>query len=164
MNVSKYCTWIEFENDWPGWWSKLELFSHPYLKGKEIVYFDLDTVIQRDVTPLIEYNHDFSMLRDFLFDKRYGSGIMAWKGDRSYITEKFILEKHPKEYVTSENWGDQAFIRDNVNQKIQVLQDLPINIKICSYKNTQHRVRNRKDFNIVCFHGKPRPRDVRWKT
>ena len=165
IDVSSYCTWIKFQHDWPGWWSKLELFSHPYLRGREVVYFDLDTVIQGDITPLIEYDHNFSMLRDFLFDHRYGSGVMAWKGDRSYITNNFKIDIHPKTYVTSENWGDQAFIRDNVNEKIEVLQDLlPDKVKICSYKSSRHRIKNKKEYHIVCFHGKPRPREVQWRV
>lgn len=158
VDVSDICTWIQFENDWPGWWSKLELFSHPYLKGKDIIYFDLDTVINRNIDHLITYNHKFSMLRDFLFKQRYGSGIMAWSGDRSYITRAFDLDVHPQKYVTSEDWGDQAFIRDNVREKIEIIQDLT-RVKVGSYKKTP----NRRSMDIICFHGKPRPRDVKWR-
>lgn len=163
-NVSHVCKQIEFEHDWPSWWCKLELFSHPYLKGKEVVYFDLDTIIQGDITPLVEYDHNFSMLRDFYFKQRFGSGVMAWKGDRSYITKAFNPHKHPKEYVTSENWGDQAFIRDNVGEKIGIIQDVTT-VKVDSYKLiTKKRGKSLRDCDVLCFHGKPRPRSRKWKV
>lgn len=163
IDVSKYCKWLKLENGWAGWWSKLELFTHPYLKGKDVVYFDLDTIIKNDITPLIKYNHSFSMLRDFYFNHRYGSGVMAWSGDRSYISEQFDPIEHPKKYVTSEDWGDQAFIRDHVNQEIETLQDLSL-VNIMSYKLARKKRESLLNADIVCFHGKPRPREVRWKV
>ena len=163
IDVSKYCKWLKLENEWGGWWSKLELFTHPYLKGKDIVYFDLDTVIKGDITPLITYDHSFSMLRDFYFDHRFGSGVMAWSGDRSYISKQFDPVNHPKKYITSEDWGDQAFIRDHVNQEIEILQDLSL-VNIMSYKVSRKKKLSMLRADIVCFHGKPRPREVRWKV
>lgn len=159
-DVSEYATWINFEHDWSGWWCKMELFSHPYLRGKNIIYFDLDTVINKNIDPLIEYNHSFTMLQDFYFPKRYGSGLMAWSGDRKYITEKFMAspKHHIKKYVTSQNWGDQAFIRDHVNQKIEIMQNITP-VRVGSYKVSSRRF----DYHIICFHGKPRPRSVGWK-
>ena len=35
---------IPFRYDWPGWWSKLELFREDVSVGR-MIYFDLDTVI-----------------------------------------------------------------------------------------------------------------------
>ena len=162
-DVSQWCKWLKFEHNWPSWWCKLELFTHPYLRGKDIVYFDLDTIIQGNITSLVEYQHNFSMLRDFYFRKRFGSGVMAWSGDRSYITEAFKEEVHIKEYVTSENWGDQAFIRDNVKDKIDIIQDVT-KVRVASYKNIiKNRNNKLSDCDVLCFHGNPKPRRFNWK-
>lgn len=167
INVSHICKWIELEHSFPRWWPKLELFSHSYLKGRKVIYFDLDTIITGDITELIEYDHDFSMLRDFYFNHRFGSGVMAWNGDRSFITEKFMEDPESimQHYKTSENWGDQAFIRDCIGKNnITVLQDIPcLRGKICSYKVNKKHHKSFRGSSIVCFHGTPRPREVGWR-
>ena len=44
---------IPLLNNWPGWWSKLELFR-AFPQGEHVLYFDLDTEIVGDLTPIFE--------------------------------------------------------------------------------------------------------------
>lgn len=164
INVEKYCTWIKFENDWPGWWSKLELFSHPYLRNKNVTYFDLDVIIKDDITPLINYDVEFAMLKGFSNYKKsnkvakVNSSIMKWNTDLKYISDAFDEKKHIKEYRSWGKWGDQDFIHHNINKPIKMLQDIFPKM-VCSKKYNKNTLDQCK---IICFHGKPRPRDVNW--
>lgn len=158
--LGNICTKINFEYNWPGWWSKLELFSHPYLKGKPVIYFDLDIIVKKDITDFVSTNHNFSMLRGLSKNGIVNSSIMAWSRDRSYISKQFDPSIHIYEYKQKNKWGDQDFIRNHVNDKISFIQDsFPDMISSKKYSNIK-RIRSSR---IVCFHGKPRPRDVKWK-
>jgi alpha-N-acetylglucosamine transferase len=157
-------TRLEFSNNWPGWWSKLEIFNQPYLKDRSVLYMDLDTVVNKNIDFLIDYDHKFTALKDFIREYYLASGILAWSGDYSFIPKSFRLDKHPKEYVTTPKWGDQAFIRDSLkarNIKPEFFQDL-FPDKICSYKMLKDKSK-RKLHNVICFHGRPRPREVNWR-
>ena len=69
---------IPLEHDWPGWWSKMELFRLP----GPILYFDLDTAIVGSLSDIADYIAEakapFTMLRDFYAPSHRGSGVMAW--------------------------------------------------------------------------------------
>ncbi len=41
-----------------GWWGKMQLFDSMFRGNRSVVYFDLDTVIVGDITPLFQYAED----------------------------------------------------------------------------------------------------------
>ena len=151
-DVQTICRYIPFSTDYKGWWSKLELFNH----FDNCLYFDLDTVIRGDISPLLQHNYSrFTMLEDFYSKGCPASGIMAWKGDYSHIPVGFE-NKYDGDYRRSGKWGDQGWITERVENP-NFFQNLFPN-KIASYKL------NYNTADIICFHGKPRPRDVGWKV
>ena len=161
VDVSNFCTHLKFEKNWSGWWSKLELFSHPYLKGKKVIYFDLDVVIQNNIDDFILYDHNFSMLKGFSKNGIVNSSIMAWAGDRSHISDSFVPDVHMNEYKQKHKWGDQDFTRLHVKDKIDLIQNTFPNL-VSSKKHSD--IDQIKSSSIVCFHGNPRPRQVNWKV
>ncbi len=74
----------EYELD--GWWSKMCLLN-PYIRSQygnaRTIYFDLDTVICGDLTPLINYNGQFGICENFSklagvdWPCSYGSCVMS---------------------------------------------------------------------------------------
>lgn len=147
---------IPLENDWHGWWAKIELFR---LRGK-VLYFDLDTVINGDLTEIATYPHKFTMLRDFNRPSFYASGVMAWEGDYSHLYTGFDLERCGK-YGRLPLWGDGGYIQDHLmkaNTPVEFFQDL-FPGQIVSYKKEL----NRAEARVVCYHGKPRPHETGWK-
>jgi alpha-N-acetylglucosamine transferase len=144
MDVS--CDKIVLQKGWPGWWSKLEIFQ---LTGK-VFYIDLDTIILRDISDIIEYPHKFTMLDDFYRPGNPASGIMAWEGDYSYLYKEY----NPN--LQYPGHGDQGYIASKVSD-IEFFQTIfPSRIK--SYK--AHRNHSKAD--IVCYHGSPRPHETGW--
>lgn len=155
-------TRIPLQHGWPGWFSKIEMFSgiigpHP------VFYADLDTVI---VGPLddIVLGHRFTVLRNFWRNDRIGSGLMAWDTDLSSIYLKFAqnAERFMKEYTTPDKWGDQQFIFDNTPVQPDRWQ-LKFPGRVLSYKRDILRLHGGKvpsTASVIAFHGRPRP----WQT
>lgn len=145
---------LPLRREWPGWWSKLELFEQ--LTGPTL-YFDLDTVIVGSIDELADYPHRFSMLSDFGRPGSCASGVMAWSGDWSHITAGFDLER-AADYQDADRWGDQAWIAEHAGIAPERLQKL-FPRQIVSRKFGPRWPGAER---VVCFHGQPRPRDVGW--
>jgi len=142
---------IALKTDWPGWWAKLEMFR---LNGP-CLYFDLDTIITGDITPLANlcYQHNMIMLRDFGYKGKGvegASGVMGWSGDMSYLTNRYDPQK------TYPGLGDQGYIATQCHPVYW--QDIAPG-RIVSRK--LHR--DRKGASVVCYHGQPRPHETGWK-
>ncbi len=155
-DVEVPCERLALQRNWPGWWSKLELFEQ--LRGR-VLYFDLDTVIVGSLDEMASHRHDFSMLSDFSNQRRFASGVMAWSGNRAAIADGFALERIG-DFATADRWGNQGWIVSRLTRAPASLQSL-FPGQISSRKLGQ---RDRAAERVVCFHGHPRPRDVRWQV
>lgn len=150
LSVMDICRPIPMARDLPGYWAKLELFRRP---GRYL-YFDLDTIIQDDITPLAEYNHSFSMLSDFFRNELPASGVMAWNGDYRFLVDEFKRTSAHR-YVN----GDGEYIGNRVDH--ERLQELFPSM-FASFKKHSNEVKRKAP--VVCFHGKPRPHEVDWRV
>jgi len=146
-----------------GWWNKLELFSN----FEKAVYFDLDTMIVRDITNIVEYPHKFTGLTDFSKGRQLASGFLAWSGDFSYLDQE-IDDQTAREYNAFEtrNWqkhGDQGWIAEHLLQSPELTSEL-FPDQFVSYKwHVRRQGSVPSAASVVCFHGKPRPADVGWR-
>lgn len=157
---------VPLKHNWPGWWSKIELFR-PDLDYECAFYLDLDTVIVRDIGQIVDYPHEFSVLKNLSMaaknpeTSKIGSGVMAWrKGIGTSIYKQFLADPdgYMRRYTTSEKWGDQGFIEDHILVR-QRFQDM-FPGAIVSSKFGLVNERPGKLAKIVCFHGSPKP----WET
>lgn len=161
---------VPLKNDWPGYWSKIELFRPDVFPfGSFVVYLDLDTIprdfigffsaLRAGITPF-----KFYMLRDWLAPDHYNSSVMCWTaGYFDHIYRIFVADgpdSFMKEYRTyPERWGDQSFISDSLGFRPDRLQDeLPGHF--ASFKASS--LEDKKNASVVCFHGNPRPHQVNW--
>jgi len=144
---------IFMQNNWPKWWPKIELFN--IFVDSPVLYLDLDTVVTGDITGL--FRDKLTMLKDVNNLEKFGSGVMSWNGDYSYLYDEF--NKNPdrfmKEYKTRRKWGDQSFIMDYLQEK----PDSYDFGELYSYK--AHCLEGVPEgTKLVYFHGKPRPWEV----
>lgn len=151
---------IPLKYNWPGWFSKMELFR-PDIKG-DFLYMDLDTIV-RDNNLDCFFNLPKSfMLSDFYFPQRPASGVMFLKEeDRKVVWDKWI--ENPEENIKYCGvYGDQKFIGEVIPHSGRFKWP-----DIVSYK-AHIRYPNQGKFEkgngsvpkgakIICFHGKPRP-------
>ena len=123
-DVEVPCERIPFAHDWPGWWSKIEVFRPGVADPEGLnVYIDLDVLIANNLDAFISHPHRFSMIRDKWTPilpwqrkrARMNSSIMAFSGDYSFIYEEMVA--HPRRYqfifrpvfgVFTGSFGEQA--------------------------------------------------------
>lgn len=153
-DVDVPCERIPLQNNWPGWWSKIELFSTVF--DGTVLYFDLDTVIAGSLNELAEFNHQFTMLRDFGSWNVPNSGFMAWRGDFTHLYSRFKQspDRYMSEYVTVPRLGDQSFISEH-QKPVNLWQDV-FPGKVFSYKFHIREKPRPADARVVCFHGQPK--------
>jgi hypothetical protein len=150
------CERIPLKYFWPGWWSKMELFR-PDVKG-DLLYFDLDTVIKGDLKDFLVGR--LTMLSDFNVLDRVASGVMYLPEDsRAEVWDHWI--KDPEAGMASSHEGDQGYLSHHYSKKAARWQNL-IPGQIVSYKLHVKTGTQGNNVRAVCFHGKPRPRDVNW--
>ena len=164
---------VPLVNGWPGWWNKIELFN---LSGPAL-YFDLDVVIDGDITPLADIvcclaANEIVMARDFYFEEP-NSSIVGFNCGFPWIyrdfqrkigrNPQFLHGPHAVSVKIEEKLfrGDQDYIfhaLKNHNTNIIYAQDVfPC---IYSYKKDLRDKKRPADCRIIVFHGKPRPTEV----
>ena len=164
--------YIPLKYDYPTWWSKMEMFR-PNIISDDIFYLDLDSIIVDDLSEELRAFDGFTniiMLSDFYRPEKLASGVMFVPSKfRRRIWNEWI--KRNPTAIMSEYRGDQDFIGELVDGEASVFDEV-FPDWICSYKAhiaktypkhvTPQEIDPSKS-KIVCFHGKPRPRDVDWR-
>ena len=156
-------TFVPLRQNWPGWWSKMELFCPDLDWLKPVLYLDLDSAIVGDVADLIdpEGKPPWIMLKDFYCD-RHASGMM-WlaPGFGGELYERFVQEG--QEWMEGKHGkvGDQAFIGQYAPPPAHWQDIYPG--RISSFKPRKTGVSGwlheiPAGVSVVCFHGYPRPR------
>ena len=93
-DVEVPCERIPMVEDWPGWWSKIELFRPGVITGKTL-YLDLDTVILSNIDHLTNFKHDFAMMRNLNAPYMPGSAVMWFgKPPSSEVYDRFKKDPH----------------------------------------------------------------------
>lgn len=148
--------------DWPGWWAKMEIFR-PDITG-DILYFDLDTILVKNCGFMNGHPNRPAMLADFYRPGGLGSGVM-WlpEASRSHIWKSWT--RNPSKWMKLyQREGDQAFLEQHWISSADRLQQL-FPGKIVSYKAHHVGISGvPQGAAVVCFHGKPKPRDVGWRV
>jgi hypothetical protein len=156
---------VPFENNFPKWWGKIELFKPNKFNTDRVFYLDLDTFIVDNINHIVQYGGKFFGLRDFYHQYGLGSGLMCWRSDDPIIHqiyEKFM--ESPQANMNNHRWGDQEFIGKVLPNYMEYVQDLYPK-EIISYKkdclDQRSNVTIPPKSRIICFHGPPRPHNVR---
>ena len=145
--------------EWPGWWSKMNLFSPEMEQYRPFLFLDLDTACVgslEGILPPTGNEDKFILLQDFYYSRRSASGVMwlpAGSKKIKAVWEKWI--EKPYQYMKILR-GDQNFINATVSPDAQWQMIVPN--KLVSF------TRQRKfwltdlpaDASLICFHGHPR--------
>lgn len=162
------CTLMPAGNKkWPGWWTKMNMFSPEMEQYRPFLYLDLDTAVVNDLAGILPPtgNEDkFICLGGFFRpDTTNGlqSGLMWFPANSEQISRVWnTWIKNPEGYIrTFQNrGGDQAFLRSVLGHS-DIFWQMFTN-KITSFKISVsgNRILTSltDELSIVCFHGQPR--------
>lgn len=102
---------------WPRWWAKMALFDRKWRYGRKVIYFDLDTVIVNDLSPLIPINIEFGICENFTkraghatWPCTYGSCVMIMNETLNQEVFDAFKANHVKIMRDCGNYGDQLAI------------------------------------------------------
>ena len=150
------------------------MFNKDFPLQGNILYFDLDVIVFKNIDELFNYNPDkFMIIRDFnrcrVKDwKQSNSSVMRWKpGTMNYLWNDFA--NNPSQ-VMQQNHGDQDWIMKRGHQDINHWPDEWIRSykwEMVGFKNTkirkgvkhifQHPARITEQNKVAVFHGEPKP-------
>lgn len=137
--------------DWPGWWSKLEAFG-PDIEG-DMLLMDLDTtVLQMPDMPT-----ETTVLRDWVDPSFMNSSFLyVTAADRARVWEAFTADPrgHMARYTRWPTLGDQAFLQTVIGDAAKWGDEIR-SFKVHCRGGVPERAK------VVCYHGRPRPWDVR---
>lgn len=143
---------IALRRGWPKWWAKMEAFNPGVIVG-DVLLMDLDTV----VLELPAVPAQTTVADDFYRPELMGSGFMfVTAEDRARCWEAFTADpqRHMSECVTRAKWGDQGFLQPLIGTSARWGDE------VRSYK-VHCRAGVPPGTKVVCFHGQPRPWNVR---
>jgi hypothetical protein len=136
-------------HDWPGWWSKVEVFRLPGL----VLYLDLDTLPVGDLSRFGGYRGRLAVLSGFYRPEIVASGVMLFEGGPHTAAiydafradpERIMREHRPR----SDYWYAKVM---HAPDRLQTLYPGAL----VSYK--RHARRGIPDgASLVCGHGRPR--------
>lgn len=169
---------IPLRHNWKGYWSKIELFRPNLISAERIVYFDLDTLILRNIDDIILQDAPFIALRPFNPKRAqrqnyFASAIMAWDNDGrfNYLYDAFKGAGESR-FEMSRHHGDQDYLSHCMNivrpfggrGAVQHLYWQDLVTGIYSYKRHYLTGEIGDDARIICFHGFPRMNRVDLKN
>jgi hypothetical protein len=160
------CERIPLRHDWPGWWSKLNLFSE--FRDGPTLYFDLDTVVVGSLDAIAAYPHRFTMAHEFYRPHLLCSTAMAWNGDYSFIAHAFADDpsgniNHYDRALPSTfgRIGDQAWIEDYLDEwPPDTFRDLFGERSVASWKVHVRDHGLVGSEAVVAFHGSEKPHQL----
>lgn len=143
----------------PLWWGKVEIFR----ETGPCIFFDLDVAMQSSITDLAEWvtqaSRKMGLLEEWVPSWRahtWNTTIIAWNGDYSYLLREFDKQFDPSYYRS-----DQEYISASLRRHSEPVELVnKVQSGLYSYKAHCRKGGVPADASIICFHGKPRPREV----
>lgn len=155
---------IPLTNDFPGTWSRMQLYSPEMEQYRPFLYVDLDTAIIDTIEHIFDLVKDetqFITLEDFFQKKLLATGLVWFPANSKKIND--IWKARDKARVGS--FRMDYFLREVVTPDAfwQQLTDTILDFKPIGKHKLLTELPDKT--NLVCFHGKPRipqATDIEW--
>lgn len=151
--------WWPFKHDWPGHFAKVEMWRPDLEELGRILYLDTSCVITGDMSPLLAYQGDFCVVRDFYWHTPCQSVVSFTPGAGRAYYETFCQKTQMLitlgDSKAVPNFFDQVLM--NVVPRGGPIDYWPEGV-VVSYKINGPQ----QQASVVKFHGKPKPEDSNW--
>jgi lipopolysaccharide biosynthesis glycosyltransferase len=154
---------IPLANNYPGTWSRMQLYSSEMEQYRPFLYVDLDTAVigsLENIFDLVKDESKFIALEDFYQKKQLATGLVWFPANSQKIKDVWMMW-NPKEIKGSRM---DYFLRKYLVPDMYWQQ---LTNTICDFKPKSHVLLNDLPIgcNLVCFHGKPRiyqVKNIKW--
>ncbi len=149
-------------DNWPGWWSKINLFNPALYPGgtDRVLYIDIDCVLTGSISPLVRRKEQLVMISNFGPNWRHSpvnSSVMSFDPwDEHVMGINYEFAANPEKFI-KELHGDQCFIWRSYGAEL-IARYHPE--EVVSYKYHCRGKRLPPGTKAVVFHGKPDPHEV----
>jgi hypothetical protein len=153
------CERLSLLHDWPGWWSKMEIYR-PDIEG-DILYFDLDVAVIGDLTPIASAGSTTLLSDgghpDFIAKNTINSSVMFLSAsDRARVWKSWIAD--PAAHMARCGaQGDQMLIGEVLHASLRWQDVLPGAMLSYKIDVRPHGGVPPAECRVVYFHGRPRP-------
>jgi len=160
--------------EWPGWWSKMNMFSPDMEQYRPFLFMDLDTAIVGNLEGILPppgRENRFITLGGFNGRSKYLLSGMMW-----LPTKNDMVSKIWKQWVENPDLcmkqcrGDQNFIQNVIGEPDERWQNItdkvynfkPKSASVVKGTNWRQRVIRAvpKNASVVCLHGRPKMFDA----
>lgn len=150
----RFCLPLQY--DWPGWWSKMELFR-PDIHG-DLFYLDLDTTILKDIRPMAKVNTLCAISHRGNPAKKMCSGVMYLPAQYRKRTWERWMNYGP-ERAMRDFRGDQDFLAAQWGSRWARFEKLIPGCAVSFKYHVQPAKAVPKDTLMVYYHGYPKSWD-----
>ena len=154
--------WEPLLHNWPGWWSKVEMWRPDLEKYGRFLYMDLDMVVTGSLDDIASYEGDAAVTYDFGHPVPSQTVMNYTPGACREIWDTF--NKNPSYWIaegdkmTPPFWGDQILTTKAYSGEFDNYQEL-VPGQIVSYK-IHCGSGLPPGARLVSFHGNPKPRET----
>lgn len=145
-----------------GWWAKL-LMLDPAMRGhSKALYFDLDTVIVGDLTPLANLKTHFGVCENFTklagsqTPCNYGSCTMVFEATWGYDAWRTFASNRRKLMAEAGAYGDQYVFEALVPEARLLQSEMPAGYFL-GYRDLKNHPVQPPECSVVVFAGKNKP-------
>lgn len=133
-------------------------------KGRQIMFFDLDTVIVNNIDDFMSYRGQFATLNPFNPKNNHKStpgGVMSFQHGYSEFMWQ-ALEKNPNYWMRMSQGGKERIVMNELEgrYKWDRWQDLFPGQLVSYKKHVRRHPTFPQDARIIAFHGTPRPHEA----
>lgn len=146
------------------WWGKMALFAREWREGQRVLYFDLDSVIVGDLTPLLELEIDFGICENFTrlagnqqWPCRYGSCVMTMGPEFSGDAFRRFWPQRDELMARAGKFGDQMVVEELLPDATLLQRFLPSGFFLGYRDLPKHKARPPKNCSVVIFAGSAKP-------
>jgi uncharacterized Rossmann fold enzyme len=157
-------TAIPFQESFQRWHSRNCLFYPKQFESYDrVFYVDLDTIIVNNIDDILADESELMLHKDIMQpSKQLQYGCFLFNPNAEYIKSgemyNYVIKQNLQPTHSSARVFNNFFESKGI--KATIAQD---KYKMCSYKlDIVQRKRNANDYQIVHYHGKPRPHETNW--
>ena len=142
------------------WYSKIGLYNKElYNANDQIFFFDLDTVIIRNLDELLSYSGEFIIVRDFYRPKGFQSCFMSWRPASVHHMWKNIPRTYKSRYG-DQGWPEEQYPTADIWQDVYPGQVASYKVHIRDKKSNRGQIMDMSNVSVLCFHGRPALHEV----